>query len=45
MIGESAKVIVYARHAGGTRDTTQSEQRNPLDIGSKTQPGRQPRFQ
>ena len=45
MTGESAKVIVYARHACGTRDTTQSEQRYPLDIGSKTQPCRQPRFQ
>src|SRR3984885_9733012 len=45
MTGESAKVVVYARDAGGTRDTTESEKRNTLDVGSKTQPCRQPRFQ
>src|ERR1700722_15422580 len=45
MTGESAKVVVYTRHSGGTRDTTQSEKRHPLEVGPKTQPCRQPRFQ
>ena len=38
MTGKSAKVVVYTRHAGGTRDTTQSEKRHPLEVGPKTQP-------